>query len=186
MVTIEYVDRKETSKGSLRRLRRSGSIPFVVYSKGKEVILGSLATNDFDRVLRGLRPGFLTTTVFVLRDKQGNEKKALVREVQYHPTSYDLVHIDFMEMDQDRDIFVKIPVDMINTVDCAGVKLGGQLRAVMRHVKVKCRPSVLPSHFTIDVKDVAIRQSRRVKDLVIPQGVTCLAHENDVVMTVNK
>lgn len=186
MIILECESRKETSKGSLRRLRREGLIPYVIYSKGNEAVLGSLSKGEFVQAVRKLHPGFLTTAVFVLKDKQGVERKALVREVQYHPTTYDVVHIDFMEMEPNREVTVKIPVEMINTVDCVGVKLGGQLRYVMRHIKVRCLPAVLPSHFTIDVKDVNIRQSRRVKDIAIPAGVSCLAHESDVVLSVNK
>jgi large subunit ribosomal protein L25 len=186
MITLSCVERTETSKGGVRRLRREGLIPAVVYSKGNDVVLTSVSKGEFEKALRNMQSGFLTTTVFVLTDKNGKGRKTLVREVQYHPTSYEVIHIDFMEMDPKREITVKIPVEMINTVDCIGSKLGGQLRYVTRHIKVRCLPSVMPSHFAIDVKDVNIRQSRRVKDIVIPAGVTCLTHMNDVVITVNK
>jgi large subunit ribosomal protein L25 len=186
MITLNCVERTETSKGGVRRIRREGLIPAVIYSKGNEVVLESIPKAEFDKALRNMQSGFLTTTVFILKDAKGNERKALAREVQYHPTSYEVIHIDFMELDPSREITVKVPVEMLNTVDCIGSKLGGQLRYVTRHIKVRCLPGVMPSHFSIDVKEVNIRQSRRVKDIVIPTGVTCLTHANDVVLTVNK
>ena len=186
MITLNCTERTETSKGGVRRLRRASLIPAVVYSKGNEVVLESIPKAEFESALRNMQSGFLTTTVFVLKDTKGNERKALCREVQYHPTSYEVLHIDFMEMDPKREITVKVPVEMLNMVDCIGSKLGGQLRYVTRHIKVRCLPGAMPNNFAIDVKDVNIRQSRRVKDIVIPAGVTCLTNVNDVVITVNK
>jgi large subunit ribosomal protein L25 len=186
MFTLRCEERKDTSKGGLRRLRRAGLLPCVIYSQGNEVVLGSVKTAEVAKALRELPSGFLPTLVFLLEDDQGKTRQALVREIQYAPTTYDVVHIDFMEITPNREITVKVPVEMINTVDCVGVKLGGQLRYVMRHVKVRCLPGVMPDHFTIDVRDVGIRQSRRVRDIEIPAGVTCLANKDDVVLTVNK
>jgi large subunit ribosomal protein L25 len=186
MINITCTAREGTSKGNVRRLRRNGSLPIVVYSKGQMAQSGTVLKADIEAAMRSIRPGFLTTTVFVLKDETGSERNVLVKEVQYKSTTYDLVHLDFFELEEGRKIDVKVPVEFDNAAECVGVKLGGQLRHIMRHVKVRCEPANIPSHFSVDVKDLAMHQTKRVRDIAIPPFVTCLAHANDVIVAVLK
>jgi large subunit ribosomal protein L25 len=186
MINITCSTREGTSKGGVRRLRRDGNIPIVVYSKGQPAELGSVVRSEIEAAMRSIRPGFLPITVFSLKDASGRERTALVREVQYKPTTYEITHIDFLELEPTRMVEVKVPVEFVNAAECIGVKLGGQLRHIMRHVLVRCLPASIPTEFDVDVKDLGIRQSRRVRDLNIPDTVTCLAHIEDVVASVMK
>jgi large subunit ribosomal protein L25 len=148
--------------------------------------MGAISLAEFEAAMRSIQPGFLTTTVFAIKDQSGRERKALVKEIQYQPTTYEILHIDFMELEEGRKVDVKVPVEFVNATECIGVKLGGQLRHIMRHVKVRCVPANIPSNFSVDVKDLGIRQSKRIRDIAIPSTVNCLAHENDVVVAVIK
>lgn len=186
MIAITCKSRKVQKKGDVKRLRREGHIPFVMYSKGKSAEAGSVPQSEIAAAMRKIPKGFLPTTVFVMKDEQGQDRKVVVREVQYAPTTYEVVHIDFMELNDATKVEVKIPIELTNTVDCVGVKLGGFLQTVMRHVKVKCFPKDMMSHFEIDVKDLDIHQSRRVSDLVLPAGVTCTEAPKNVLVTVCK
>jgi large subunit ribosomal protein L25 len=186
MINITCTAREGTSKGNVRRLRRDGSIPIVVYSKGQTAQKGSVSRAEFEAAMRSIRPGFLTTTVFVLKDQSGRERKVLTKEVQYKSTTYDIIHIDFLELEEGRKIEVKVPVEFDNASECVGVKLGGQLRHIMRHVAVRCVPEGIPSHFSVDVKELGIRQTKRVRDIAFPSSVTCLARADDVVVAVLK
>ena len=186
MINITCTAREGTAKGILRRLRRDGSIPIVVYSKGQTAQTGTVLRDEFEAAMRSIRPGFLTTTVFLLKDASGRERKVLVKEVQYKPTTYELIHIDFFELEEGRKIDVKVPVEFDNATECVGVKLGGQLRHIMRHVKIRCVPENIPSHFSVDVKELGVCQTKRIRDIAIPASVTCLAHADDVVVAVLK
>ena len=186
MINITCTERTDTSKGALRRLRRSGSIPVVIYSKGQAAAMGSVSMTEIEAAMRSIRAGFLPTTVFELKDQSGQVRKVVAREVQYHPTTYAIIHIDFLELEAGRQVDIKVPVDFVNAGECIGVKLGGQLRHIMRHVPVRCLPENIPSCLPVDVKDMGIRHSKRVKDLSIPGNVSCLAKENDVVVSVIK
>ena len=186
MISITCTLREDTSKGSLRRLRRDGFIPIVVYSKGQPATMGTVSKAEFEAAMRSINAGFLPTTAFALKDQTGLERKVLAREVQYKPTTYEIIHIDFLALEDDRIIDVKVPVEFVNANECVGVKLGGQLRHIMRHVKVRCLPANVPACFLVDVKEVGIHQSKRVRDLVIPATVTCKAKPEDVVASVCK
>ena len=158
----------------------------VIYSKGQTAELGSVPRAELEGAMRAIRPGFLPVTVFTLKDASGKTRTAVVREVQYKPTTYEITHIDFLELDSKRMVEVKVPVEFVNAAECTGVKLGGQLRHVMRHVRVRCLPANIPTEFKVDVKDLGIHQSRRVRDLNIPETVTCLANIEDAVVSVMK
>jgi large subunit ribosomal protein L25 len=186
MITISCKARTKQSKGDASRLRRDGFVPFVLYSKGQPAEMGSLARHDMEAVIRGLRAGFLTTTVFQLKDESGRERQAIVREIQYKPTTYEILHVDFLELTSDCPVELKVPVELANVVDCVGVKLGGTIRPIRRHVLVRCLPGKIPEYFELDMKEMGIGNSRRVKDIVIPKGVTCLESAEEVVVSVVK
>ena len=186
MITITCNAREGTLDKTTKQLRRAGYIPYVIYSKGQEAKTGVLLRTDVEAALRSIRPGFLPTTQFALKDASGQISKAIVREIQYEPTTYVVMHIDFLELDEKSVVEVKVPVEFVNTVDCVGVKLGGLLRHIMRHVKVRCLPANLPSHFEIDVKELGIRQSKRIKDIALPAGVKFLAGPEEIVASIAK
>lgn len=186
MPAIDVKSRVQASKNEAKRLRREGFIPFVMYSKTGKTVSGLLPKVEFDAVLRNMRSGFLPTTVFELKAEDGKVTKAIVKDIQYHPTSYAVIHLDFLELHADQEINVKIPVEYLNAADCVGVKAGGFIRTVLRHVKVNCLPKDLPTHFEIDVRDMDMRDLRRVNDIQLPAGVVSAHKHNDIVVTIVK
>ncbi len=186
MITLNAIRREGKVKSEINQLRRKGFIPFVLYSKDAATEIGAVPSSEMEAAMRSLRPGFLPTTVFTLKTASGKERKVIVKEIQYKPTSYEVIHLDFLELVDGNKVEVKVPVEFLNSVDCIGVKLGGLLRHVLRHIKVSCLPKDIPSHFEIDIKDLDVHQSRKVKDVVVPQGVKFLANENDVVVAIVK
>ena len=71
-------------------------------------------------------------------------------------------------------------------MDCVGIKLGGFLRQVIRSVKVRCLPKNIPQNFELDIRNLKMRQSKRLSDLVMPEGVTPLAATDEVVVVIAK
>ncbi len=186
MITLNTTKRTGRVKSEINTLRRTGSIPYVVYSKGVNPEMGSISNHAMEAALRSIRPGFLPTTHFLLKDESGSERKVIVKEIQYKPTTYQIIHLDFFELVDANMIELKVPVEFLNAVDCVGVKLGGFLRHSMRHIRVACLPKDIPSHFEIDVKELDLHHVRKVKDFPMPQGVKCLAKPEDIVVAVVK
>jgi large subunit ribosomal protein L25 len=172
-------------KKDVKEIRREGNIPAIIYSsKGQpEKLIVSGA--EFNTILRKMKPGQLPTTVFVLSDGK-KDRRAIIKDIQYRLTTYNVSHIDFEELIDNIPVCVKVPVNCIGIADCMGIKLGGFLRQVIRHVKVECLPKNIPSEFLIDVKDLGIRQSRRLKDLAMPNEVRLLASPEEVVVVIAK
>jgi large subunit ribosomal protein L25 len=186
MITISCKSRKIGTKGAVGRFRRDGLIPYVAYCKGETKELGVVSKAEIEKLIRSIRPGFLATTRILLKNESGQEREVIVKEIQYHPTSYSILHLDFLELEKSTPVTVRVPIEYENVVDCVGVKLGGMLRSVSRNVRVKCLPKDIPNHFQVDVKNLELRQSLRIKSIDMPKDVRCLANPNDVVVSVVK
>lgn len=185
-VEIQISERSAKTKGEAKRLRRDNNIPVCIYSKSAQPVNASISQVEIETILRNVQPGFLPTTVFKLKDSKGKVRKAICKEIQYKPTNYAVLHLDFLELHDNVEVDVKVPIELMNTADCVGVKAGGFLRAMMRHVKVRCLPAKIPNHFEIDVKDIGMNQNRRVSDLAIPKGVKPLLKSDEVLVGVLK
>lgn len=183
---LQTVSRAANKKNEVSRLRREGFIPAVLYVKGKEGETLAVKSNEFGSYLRQVRSGHLPTTVFTLVDQKGHERRAIIKDIQYNVTNYDVIHLDFEELVKDHKVSVKVPIECIGTVDCVGIKLGGVLRQVIRHVRVSCLPKDLPQFFELDVRELGIKQSKRLSDLSIPESVRPLGNLNEVVAVIVK
>jgi len=172
-------------KADIKQIRREGNIPAIIYSSSTKPEKLIIDGTEFAAILRGVLPGQLPTTVFTLNDGK-KERRAIIKDIQYHLTTYRVSHIDFEELLDNVPVSVKVPVNCIGIVDCVGIKLGGFLRQVTRHVKVECLPKHIPSEFIIDVRDLGIRQSKRLKDIAMPQGVRPLASTDEVIVVIAK
>lgn len=178
--------RKGNSKSETNRLRREGMIPAVIYSRGKTGALLAIQKSEFASFLRNLKPGHLPTSVFTLVDEKGHKHKAIIKDIQYNIINYEVSHLDFEELVADHKVKLKVPIECVGAAECPGIKLGGALRQVLRHVRVACLPKDMPTFFQLDVRDLSLGQSKRLRDLGVPNTIKPLANENDVVAVIVK
>ncbi len=177
--------RNTNSKSESKRLRREGYIPANLYRQGNDGEGIAISATEFKAILREIKPGHLPTTLFQLVGADKNEKRVIIKEIQYD-ILYEVIHLDFEELVAEHQINVKIPVECIGVNDCVGIKLGGVLRQVIRHVKVRCLPKDLPTFFQLDVKELNMKQSKRLSDLSIPETVRPLMDLNEVIVVIAK
>ena len=183
---LQVFKRASLKKSETSKIRREGDIPAIVYVRGKATDAITVKGSEFTSMLRTLQPGRLSTTLFTLSDESGKERKAILKEVQYHPTTYNVQHLDFEELFNDAQVKVKVPIELTNAVDCVGVKLGGNLRQVIRYLRVSCLPKDIPNALQVDVKNMAMFDSKRLSDIEIPQTVRPLVNLNEVAVIVAK
>jgi large subunit ribosomal protein L25 len=177
--------RASTKKSDTKQIRREGKIPAILYSAGHPNEQLILDAAEFNAILRQMKPGHLGTTIFQLQI-DGKSKRVIIKDIQYQLTTYLVSHIDFEVLFDDVLVKVQVPIQCIGVAECAGIKLGGFLRQIIRHVKVECLPKHIPAEFFIDVKDLGIKQSKTLSDIKIPQGVKPLAQMDEVVVVVSK
>lgn len=173
------------TKSELTKLRHQGDIPGTIYSKGKPGDKITVKGAEFDAVLRKLPKGYLPTTVFEL-DMDGKVKKAIVKGIQYHPTTYCVIHLDFLILEPKTTVNVKVPIHYVGEADCVGVKLGGFVRPVKRHVDVRSLPEDIPTDFKIDIKSLEIGQAKRVSDIDAGEAVRLLAKPKEILVVIAK
>ena len=172
-------------KSELSLIRHRGDIPAILYSKEKENVMVTVDGGEFGAVLRTMKKGHLPTTVFDVK-LDGKSQKAIVKDISYNPTTYNVSHLDFLIIDEKTPLKVNVPLGFKGVEDSVGVKLGGFLRPIMRHIKVRCMPKDLPKSFTLDVSKVGLSQSRKVKDISLPKGVEALSAQEEVVVVIAK
>jgi large subunit ribosomal protein L25 len=172
-------------KGENNRLRREGHVPGILYGTKQAGTPVYVKGDEFQTILRGLKPGLLATTVFEIQD--GAQKhKAVIKDVQYHVATYAIEHLDFEILSDDKPVTINVPIQMVGALDCAGVKLGGSLRQVIRSLKVSCLPKDIPQTFSLDVRALELSQCKRLSDIEIPNGIRPLAEMNNVAIIVAK
>ena len=104
------------------------------------------------------------------------EKVALVKEMQFHPISGDVIHADLYEVDLTAKITVRVPLHFVGKA--AGVVRGGILQPIVREIEVECLPLDIPQAFDVDVSALDIGDSIHIEELTIPEGVSAVAESN--------
>lgn len=168
---------RSKKKSETKKLCREGKIPAILYSKGEKGKEISVDAIDFKKILNTTPTGTLSSKIFFL-EGLGKTLKAIVKDIQYNITTYDVIHLDFEELHEDLPVTLNIPLVCVNTVDCIGAKLGGVIRQVVRQLRVTCLPKDIPEQFELDVRDMNLGQTKKLSALEIPKGVRPAADMN--------
>ena len=124
------------------------------------------------------------TVLLDLKLGEGN-RLALVKEVQHHPVSRKTLHIDFREVKPEQKVIVSLHT--VPTGEAVGVKIGGgTLEHVLRYIRVRGTPAVLPESIEVKVADLDIGQVLHVGDVQVPEGIELLASPSNPVISISK
>lgn len=166
---VSAVVRTAGGKGAARRLRSAGQIPAIAYGNGLEPRMLSVAP---DEVIRVLESELGVNSVIEL-EVDGKEKlNVLLSEYQYHPVSRKLLHADFIQIDLNKPVETKVPLEL--TGKPQGVVMGGKLQQIFRQIPVRCVPTKIPAKVTHDITELQIEQHVAAADLKLPEGVEVL------------
>lgn len=173
-VQIKAEVRTQTGKKEAADLRRAGRVPAVVYG-GNEVLHLSVDEREVNSLL-------YTPEVMIAEIEAGGKTvRAIVQEAQFNPVTDQTNHVDFIEVTDDKPVKVGLPIRAIG--NSVGVRAGGKLKVVMRKLKVKGLAAQLPDFIDVDITDVNIGQTFRVKQVNI-EGVELLDPKDNVICTV--
>lgn len=167
--------------GPARVLRRAGQIPAVLYGRKIEPVLLSVNTKDLEQILKKGSFGQFILNLVIQNGKKMT-KPAIIKELQTHPVSGSLIHIDFYEVDMKRQIKVMVPV--VTTGKAAGIEEGGLLNIVRRELEVFCLPGDIPEAIEIDISELGIGDSIHIEDVPLGENVEVSADVNFTVVTV--
>ena len=156
-IKISAEKRSELGKKSTRDLRKADQVPCVMYG-GAEVIHFHAHENDFRHII------YTPNAYIVEVNLDGKKHKAVMKELQFHPVTDKLNHIDFVEVFDDRPVTVEIPIKL--TGAAIGLKDGGKPRQRRRVIKVRGLIQHLPDTLDIDITDIRIGDVIKVGDLI--------------------
>ncbi len=182
---LTIFSRQDNKRSATQKIRRDGNIPAILYGQGRPNEMISVQGDEFRAILRNLKSGLLATTIFELHDGKKHHK-AIIKDVHYHPASYAIEHIDFALIADNVPVTVNVPINLAGAAECAGIKLGGFLRQVLRTLRVICLPKHIPQEFILDITKLEINQAFRLSDIAIPESVRPLAKMTEVAVVIAK
>ena len=179
--SLKAEDRQRTGSGVLKRMRREGFIPSVVYGGGAENRNVKVSAKGFREMLAASA----STNVLVdLELDGGTSQLAFLKDLQHDPLSGNVLHADFIAVDDKTEITAQIPVSLIG--EAVGVKLGGQLEQMIYTLEIKCLPKDLPEVIEGDASVLNVGEVLNVGGMSWPEGVSPTLSEDVVVALVAK
>ena len=169
--------RKEHGTSAARRARLQNKVPAVVYHSGVEATPLSV---DKISLNKALRTGQMIFEVNI----EDKNQFVLVKEIQYHPVTDEIIHIDFQKVKEDEKISLEVAIRSIG--EAQGVKLGGLLVQMLNSVTIKCKPAEIPEFLEIDVTDMEMNTNLFVKDITLPEDVEMITAEDIAVVSVQE
>jgi large subunit ribosomal protein L25 len=173
-ITIKGSKRESVGKVATKALRNAGQVPCVLYG-GDTAVHFSAEEKAFKNLV--YTPNVYTATV----DVDGHKFAAILQDIQFHPVTDKILHVDFYQLFDDKEVTMSIPVNLRGT--SPGGLIGGSLRFPKRKLKVKALPANLPDFFTADISSLKIGSKLFVTD-IDNKGCTFLHPDNTVVAQV--
>ncbi len=155
---IEIVPREELGKRDVRLLRKEGLIPGIYYAPDQEQAL------PFKVGAKELRQALHSEALIYHVNIGDQRKNVLIKEIQYHPVTDEILHVDFKGVRMDEQVEVKVPIHIIGRA--IGVKdEGGQLHQTLLELDIRCLASEIPAHFEVDISDLHLGDTIHAGDV---------------------
>lgn len=172
---LNISSREKQSRGELKKSRIDGMIPGIVYGKSSD---GQVAENLVfisEKELRAnMQNASFYTQVLSLKggDKDDKDDKVVVRELQRHPWKNQVIHIDFMRIDDTKELTLKAPIHFLNEDKCVGVRTGGgAISHLVNDIEITCLPKDIPKFIEIDLEHLELNHSVHISELKLPENV---------------
>jgi large subunit ribosomal protein L25 len=177
-ITLTAVPGRTTGSAASRRLRASGKIPAVLYGRGAEP---AVLTVDWRELRAALTTDKGLNALLTLR-VDGKATKAIVKEMQRHPTRRDVLHIDFLAVDVDKPIATDVPIVLEGEATLV-LREQGVVDQVLNALVVHAKPDAIPGHLSVDISELEVGHTITVGDLQLPPGVTTDVDPEETVVT---
>jgi large subunit ribosomal protein L25 len=174
--------RKEQKKGPARRLRAKGFVPAVFYGRSAENILLAIKNDELIKLHKDKKDHAFIKLIIDDGGANKMEKLSLIKELQLQPLTGKLYHADFYEVDTKRKVNMEVSLRFVGKA--IGVENGGELQHLKREVKISCLPLDLPDHIDVDVTNLEIGDSVKIRDLKVADGITLLDRPDTSVASV--
>ncbi len=181
-VPLNATPRSLGRRAGAKKLRASGRIPAVIYGRQNQPQSLEISAKEMgDLIHHSLSENLLVD--LAVKDDSRPKRLALVQEVQHHPLSGDVLHVDFHEVSENEKVVVQVPVETVG--EAVGVKTGGGvLEHVLFKLKVRALPKDLPEQLIIDVSALELGRAIHIGEVKVPAGVEIIGDRNVPVVAV--
>lgn len=167
--------RPGVGRSAVKKIKSQGFVPAVIYSQKEKPVSLQVSARDIGTILSHAVGEHLLVDLEIAGSPN---QLALIQEVQHHPVTQEVLHVDFHGVSANEELESTIPVEPVG--EALGVKsFGGILEQLVRSLSVRCLPKDLPEIIQVDVSELGIGNSLHVKDIKLPAGVTA-ADDADV------
>ncbi len=173
-IVVNAEPRSDVGKGASRRLRRlADRVPGILYGGGQDAVPFTASYRDLSKALQ-------EETFFsqILQVNVGDDvsARAILRDLQRHPATDKVTHLDFMRIREDVAMSVSVPIHFVNEEQCVGVKLGGgSIAHNLIEVEITCLPKDLPEFIEVDLEELDVGFAIHLSGLALPAGVSIAA-----------
>ena len=175
LTTISATKRERSGKGATRAVRRAGLVPAVIYGSKKSPESINMESREVTRIVH--QPGIFSRLLEI--DVTGNKSTVLTRDIQFHPVTDVIMHMDFLRVSQSAQVTVSVPVEFINEDKCPGIRVGGVLNVVRHEIELECPATAIPDTLTFDLEGVAIGDSIHISAIELPENVVPTITDRD-------
>ncbi|MCX7866293.1 MAG: 50S ribosomal protein L25 [Limisphaera sp.] len=181
-VPLKAVPRNETRRSGARRVRASGHVPAVIYGRHIRPQTLQVPRRELENLLHHTASDNILVDLTVEGDARP-QRLALLQDIQRHPLTGAILHVDFHEVAETEKVTVYVPVETVG--EAVGVKTGGGiLEHVLFRVKVRALPKDLPEQIVVDVTNLQAGQTIHLGELPVPPGVEILGEKSAPVITI--
>ncbi len=177
--TLDLELRTARKKGGARKLRRAGKIPGIVYGAGERNVMVQVDRKVIEKLVRELHG-----EVVVLDLNIGGEvRQGFLKDVQFHPVTGEVLHVDFQIVHAGEEVEVTVPVVVVG--EAPGVKAGGTLEVLLHEMDIRAPADRIPPHIEVDVSALGLGDVLHVRDLTPPAGTVFLEDPDEPVVVVH-
>jgi large subunit ribosomal protein L25 len=180
-IKIQSNIREKVGKERAKKERRMGEIPAIIYGKGE-----NLSVTIPIPSLKTLKGAHFSRSAIIDMEAVGKEKKetisVLIKDIQYHPLSEEVIHMDFMRVLLTEKIRVNVP--LLLKGEAKGVKEEGIVQQILWELEVEGLPLDIPAKIEVDVAELGIGDSIHVNEVKVPDKIKIVAHLEGTVVTV--
>jgi large subunit ribosomal protein L25 len=179
---LEAAIRETTGRAAAREARRDGKIPAILYGRGEETVAVEVDGRQLERMLQH---GLAEHGMLDLDLKEGRAKgrrTVLIREVQHHPVTGEILHADFYHVEMEQKIQASVPVVLVGQAE--GVRKGGILEQLLREIEIECVAKKMPGNVQLNVSELELGNSIHVRDLVLGADIQVLTDLGRTVVSV--
>ena len=181
-VALKAYPRSQVQRAEVTKLRAAGRVPATIYGRQAAPQILEVNSKELADLLNHSVSENLLVDLTVEKDAR-SKRLALVQEVQHHPLTRKVTHVDFHEVAETEKVTIFVPVE--TTGEPAGVKNGGgTLEHILHKLKVRCLPKDLPEQITLDVTALEIGKSIHLGEIVPPAGVEIMGEKSRTVVAV--